>query len=73
MLDFLIIYIFFALAWFITAVVVSTKDCKSLNAYHSHRVYRVNYKGCFLKAFFFPFTIAKILAELIKNVMNKGA
>ena len=70
MLDFLIIYISIAVAWFITAVVVSAKDCKSLNAYHSRKVYRVNYKGCFLKAFLFPLTLAKTLADLIKNAMK---
>lgn len=66
MLDFLIIYISIAVAWFITAVVVSTKDCKSLNAYHSRKVYAVNYKGCFLKALFFPLALVKILVDLMK-------
>lgn len=73
MIDFLIIYIFFALGWFISAVVVSTKDCKSLNAKLSRKVYRVNYKRCIFKSLFFPLTIAFILAEFIKTAWNKGA
>lgn len=70
MLDFLItliIYIIIAFALFIVAVVLSKNDCKKLNAELSHDCYRVNYKGCFKKAFFFPLTIANMLYELIRK------
>ena len=67
MLDFLIVYISIAVAWFITAVVVSTNDCKKFNAGLSRKVYRVNYKGCFIKSFLFPLTIVNILCDLIRK------
>ena len=65
MLDFLIVYISIAVAWFITAVIVSTKDCKKLNAGLSREVYSVNYVGCFIKSLFFPLIIVKIICGLI--------
>lgn len=67
MAEFLVFYISIAVAWFITAVVVSTNDCKELNAMLSRKVYRVDFKACFFKSLFFPLTLVKMLYDLIKN------
>lgn len=73
MIDFLITYILFALAFFSASIIFSTQDCKEINAKLSREVYRVNYKACLFKSLFFPLTIVFILAEFIKTVWNKGA
>ena len=62
---YIVVYMLFALCFFVAAITISRIDCKEKNAKLSRKVYRVNYKRCIFKSLFFPLTIAQIIYELI--------